>query len=734
MSPARRLAEGLASLRQHACALLSLAVAAAAGLAVRIGSAEPAAASAATTKPKPKAKAKAGTATTPEGRRASLRDARCKEPPRNCDGSKACSHFVGLLQEPGDGLAAAVALLPKLNACDFVVGSDGARIPLLVLALAVFQHVRREFHLLKILLGLLEAGADPNADSDPPGFGGGPLLWNAIQMGHADLAVALMQRGASVAPALQSATGPGSGVAPLHLLVMLAGQGTVDLIKHLMRLDSAIGTGDLRSARELVHAPQSGRDLKVDGASCFASSAKCREAIEALDGEAHTWRHADALAMRMEAMRAMLAELRRSDGFDVRSGGLTTGRHAKNVYHMAAVHGAADAVTAFVDVALETRDASVARAVLDALAAQDTLGRTPWHYAALRFGRDGSVWGSLVDAVQRLSPRGARTPAAFVAALPADAHGKTPDDYAGLFAASESSAQRGRGAAPSSPPSSGTNGGWLDATSTTIQAAAAANGVGCDIAVLQRSELAAERGELADLVEAGRPVLIRGGALADRKMRDGLARTRFLSRHGHRRVAVSTVPYAESFGLERVSMSLAEYARRVVDRPSSSAEPPLYAFTGELVDERPGEFADDFELHPPLLAAMRVGGLGVTVDTRQFYLGPAGSGAPWHYHKLAYNAMPFGRKLWFLRPPASALYSKQPIAAWLARHGWSRPGDALPGVAQCVQEAGDVLLVPKGWAHATLNLRPSIGVAYELDVPGGGLDVEIHASFGENRL
>ena len=197
-------------------------------------------------------------------------------------------------------------------------------------------------------------------------------------------------------------------------------------------------------------------------------------------------------------------------------------------------------------------------------------------------------------------------------------------------------------------------------------------------------------------------------------------------------------------------MSLAEYARRVVDRPSSSSsssggggssssssssshdesfEPPLYAFTGALVDDSPAEFADDFELHPPLLARP-VEGLDVTVDTRQFFLGPAGSGAPWHYHKLAFNAMAFGRKLWFLRPPASALYSKQPIATWLAHHGWSRPGDVLPGVAQCVQEAGDALLVPKGWAHATLNLQPSIGVAYEMDAPGCGLDVEIHAAFG----
>ncbi len=34
---------------------------------------------------------------------------------------------------------------------------------------------------------------------------------------------------------------------------------------------------------------------------------------------------------------------------------------------------------------------------------------------------------------------------------------------------------------------------------------------------------------------------------------------------------------------------------------------------------------------------------------------------------------------------------------------------------ECVQEAGDIVIVPTFWGHATLNVEPTIGVAYEMD-------------------
>ena len=36
---------------------------------------------------------------------------------------------------------------------------------------------------------------------------------------------------------------------------------------------------------------------------------------------------------------------------------------------------------------------------------------------------------------------------------------------------------------------------------------------------------------------------------------------------------------------------------------------------------------------------------------------------------------------------------------------------------ECVQEAGEVVVVPAGWHHATLNLAESVGLAVELGPP-----------------
>ena len=101
----------------------------------------------------------------------------------------------------------------------------------------------------------------------------------------------------------------------------------------------------------------------------------------------------------------------------------------------------------------------------------------------------------------------------------------------------------------------------------------------------------------------------------------------------------------------------------------------------------------------------------------QLYLGPPGSGAPLHFHKDAYNALAFGEKRWWLLPPHAARYSAEPVSAWLARGGAGDGGAgadaAARAPAQCTQRAGDVIFVPRGWAHAVLNTRTSVGVASE---------------------
>jgi len=104
------------------------------------------------------------------------------------------------------------------------------------------------------------------------------------------------------------------------------------------------------------------------------------------------------------------------------------------------------------------------------------------------------------------------------------------------------------------------------------------------------------------------------------------------------------------------------------------------------------------------------------VNDLQLFLGPAGSGAPFHWHPPAVNFLAFGEKRWYLIPPLGkgATYSNVPIREWL-NDPYNRPlVDDPTAVLQCTQHPGDIVFVPDQWVHATLNTKPSIGVAHEV--------------------
>jgi hypothetical protein len=84
----------------------------------------------------------------------------------------------------------------------------------------------------------------------------------------------------------------------------------------------------------------------------------------------------------------------------------------------------------------------------------------------------------------------------------------------------------------------------------------------------------------------------------------------------------------------------------------------------------------------------------------------------------------WGRKVWFMRPPAAAEYSTVPAARFALSLAEAETTAAAAGTAgaaaaerplRCTQRGGDVLFVPAGWSHAVLNTRTSIGFAVEFE-------------------
>jgi hypothetical protein len=114
----------------------------------------------------------------------------------------------------------------------------------------------------------------------------------------------------------------------------------------------------------------------------------------------------------------------------------------------------------------------------------------------------------------------------------------------------------------------------------------------------------------------------------------------------------------------------------------------------------------------------------------QFNLGPALTGAQPHFHGDAWNGLVYGRKQWFVSRPSRAFFARsgQRVIDWLAtplklaqltardsEDGTQDDSASTESDLLCVQEAGDIVYLPRLWGHAVLNLAQSVGAAVEFE-------------------
>eukprot|EP00946_MAST-07B_sp_MAST-7B-sp1_P004603 g4603.t1 len=131
------------------------------------------------------------------------------------------------------------------------------------------------------------------------------------------------------------------------------------------------------------------------------------------------------------------------------------------------------------------------------------------------------------------------------------------------------------------------------------------------------------------------------------------------------------------------------------------------------------------------------------VPVDQIAMGGTGSGLNWHSHGDAWNTIVVGgHKLWLLAAPGSQdlghLRSHMALTGlqWWRRahveletHEYGDDGDddettttpipaAPDGVLSCVLGPGEVMFVPKGWLHATINLGHVVARSQRLGIAG----------------
>jgi hypothetical protein len=362
-------------------------------------------------------------------------------------------------------------------------------------------------------------------------------------------------------------------------------------------------------------------------------------------------------------------------------------------------------------------DLSFLRTILDQgpdLTARTTLRQTALHLASLR----GDV--AMAEALVR-------------AGVPEDGEdrsGRTAEEVMAIAVSLKDppTDRMGCGA----PPPSGGSGGWAAAAPVAAVTGAAvkvatsmkAEPARCAFNIVQ-VEFADPETFLLDYVMQQRPVLVRGALTGSGRMGDALrerwSRASFAKLFGHVEVQSGEIPYAAQFGhqhnlttiiehleymhsLQSVTPSVAGGQRRYVFQPIDAEQPPA---EGQPVDG-PG-ILDDLE--PPFFLNRPE----YLFTEKQLYLGPDGSGAPFHVHGNTYNALVHGKKRWALQPPKTAVYSVQdPLTLFSELDAPDDTNVTTAGVVlQCTQEAGDVMFIPGGWSHAVLNGAESVGWASE---------------------
>lgn len=101
-----------------------------------------------------------------------------------------------------------------------------------------------------------------------------------------------------------------------------------------------------------------------------------------------------------------------------------------------------------------------------------------------------------------------------------------------------------------------------------------------------------------------------------------------------------------------------------------------------------------------------------SMDDLILSVGPSGQGLPLHAHGAAWQALMHGKKLWALLPPGEHspdITLGLTVNTLLEKH-------SLGGTSAtfCLQEPGEVIVVPHLWHHATMNIGDAISVGGQI--------------------
>ena len=260
------------------------------------------------------------------------------------------------------------------------------------------------------------------------------------------------------------------------------------------------------------------------------------------------------------------------------------------------------------------------------------------------------------------------------------------------------------------PPKHSFQGGWLG---SGVHLPASLTTEQCDFDVIPSS--ADVQQLIFDYLALQRPVLIRGGG-SGKEMKPftaAMLRNKLEQEYGALTMNEVPVPFAVTFGFPIQPTTIKAYLEKMrelfsqrKDRDYRELEPPTFIFE-PIPPNHP--LLEKFSV-PTILTRNRT---HISIADIYFHIGPALSGTPPHFHRSSWSLLLYGETRWYLSPPPLAVYTKLTAWDWWLEEHRETERTASAGTLECLQQPGDILIIPDMWGQASVNLRESIGITTE---------------------
>jgi len=249
-----------------------------------------------------------------------------------------------------------------------------------------------------------------------------------------------------------------------------------------------------------------------------------------------------------------------------------------------------------------------------------------------------------------------------------------------------------------------------------------------------------ELGELYEGFEvpaerAGKPYILRGYMDTWPAMRsERWQRYKMLKSYGKKAIS-SNSEAGIVYGGGRSNMKFKSFGRVVADMRSSGSRAGLntadtFTFDADILNSIP-ELRNDFDV-PEVFS--RWANPAAEAEGSAWHilsLGASRTGLPFHTHGESWLGLVHGLKMWYIYPPGTGpplavLNSSSPltsVAEWVSTvlptlrdlpfastSGDSGNSDKGYRPIECLQRPGDIMYVPSGWSHQTINVGEALGV------------------------